>query len=251
MQGEMDPFFFLTKHKNFIPHEYPCRTDFAAALSRQTAGAAAASSPRAAGCPSARRGSTCPASGSARPRLAPGRAPDRGRRGRNRRASRSATCGGAVLWLNGGEAGWMATLQPQFRGKARDRAAAAGGPERGHDLLRRSRRARCALFPPARLSCGPACARRHAGAGRGGGRGRGRGGARGHALRAHGLSPTATSPSSSASPPVDVRCQCRGRRRLHVDARTFRLRLYAEAGERASPLARRDGLPGRFPPLPT
>ena len=28
MQGEMDPFFFLTKHKNFIPHEYPCRTAF-------------------------------------------------------------------------------------------------------------------------------------------------------------------------------------------------------------------------------
>jgi hypothetical protein len=30
MQGEMDPFFFLTKDKNFIPHEYPCRTRFAA-----------------------------------------------------------------------------------------------------------------------------------------------------------------------------------------------------------------------------
>ncbi|MER9054059.1 hypothetical protein [Mesorhizobium sp. M0195] len=30
MQGEMDPFFFLTKHKNFIPHEYPCRAQFAA-----------------------------------------------------------------------------------------------------------------------------------------------------------------------------------------------------------------------------
>jgi len=29
MSGEMDPFFFLTKHKNFIPHEYPCRTQFA------------------------------------------------------------------------------------------------------------------------------------------------------------------------------------------------------------------------------
>lgn len=29
MQGEMDPFFFLTKEKNFIPHEYPCRTEFA------------------------------------------------------------------------------------------------------------------------------------------------------------------------------------------------------------------------------
>jgi len=30
MAGEMDPFFFLTKHKNFIPHEYPCRTQFIA-----------------------------------------------------------------------------------------------------------------------------------------------------------------------------------------------------------------------------
>jgi hypothetical protein len=32
MQGQMDPFFFLTREKNFIPHEYPCRTDFAAAF---------------------------------------------------------------------------------------------------------------------------------------------------------------------------------------------------------------------------
>ncbi len=30
MAGAMDPFFFLTKDKNFIPHEYPCRTAFAA-----------------------------------------------------------------------------------------------------------------------------------------------------------------------------------------------------------------------------
>ncbi len=30
MSGEMDPFFFVTKTKNFIPHEYPCRTAFAA-----------------------------------------------------------------------------------------------------------------------------------------------------------------------------------------------------------------------------
>ena len=29
MEGEMDPFFFLTKERNFIPHEYPCRTEFA------------------------------------------------------------------------------------------------------------------------------------------------------------------------------------------------------------------------------
>lgn len=30
MEGEMDAFFFLTKDRNFIPHEYPCRTDFIA-----------------------------------------------------------------------------------------------------------------------------------------------------------------------------------------------------------------------------
>src|ERR671916_1941472 len=30
MDGEMDPFFFLAKVKNFIPHEYPCRREFAA-----------------------------------------------------------------------------------------------------------------------------------------------------------------------------------------------------------------------------
>ena len=28
MSGEMDPFFFLNQHKNFIPHTYPCRTQF-------------------------------------------------------------------------------------------------------------------------------------------------------------------------------------------------------------------------------
>lgn len=28
MEGSMDPFFFVTKTKNFIPHEYPCRTEF-------------------------------------------------------------------------------------------------------------------------------------------------------------------------------------------------------------------------------
>jgi hypothetical protein len=30
MQGTMDPFFFLTKDRNFVPHEYPCRSDFIA-----------------------------------------------------------------------------------------------------------------------------------------------------------------------------------------------------------------------------
>jgi hypothetical protein len=30
MDGEMDPLFFLAKDRNFIPHEYPCRREFAA-----------------------------------------------------------------------------------------------------------------------------------------------------------------------------------------------------------------------------
>ncbi|MBZ6075559.1 hypothetical protein [Microvirga puerhi] len=32
MEGKMDAFFFLTKDRNFIPHQYPCRTDFIAAF---------------------------------------------------------------------------------------------------------------------------------------------------------------------------------------------------------------------------
>lgn len=108
MAGEMDPFFFLTKEKNIIPHEYPCRTRFAAERRNR------------------------------RPQVAKGGALDRvwlpfgsprldlsgfwfrathiatlaactvevGQGGTARLALR--TCGGAVLWVNGVEAGWMA-----------------------------------------------------------------------------------------------------------------------------------------------
>jgi hypothetical protein len=108
MKGQMDPFFFLTKDKNFIPHEYPCRTQFAAD----------------------RRGK--------RPQVAGGFAPARNwlpfgsprldlsgfwfrptvvatwartviradRAGAAR--LRLRTCGGAVLFVNGVEAGWLA-----------------------------------------------------------------------------------------------------------------------------------------------
>ncbi len=30
MRGDMDPLFFVSQDRNFIPHEYPCRTEFAA-----------------------------------------------------------------------------------------------------------------------------------------------------------------------------------------------------------------------------
>ncbi|MBP1849726.1 hypothetical protein J2Z17_001147 [Rhizobium halophytocola] len=108
MKGEMDPFFFMTKHKNFIPHEYPCRTAFAEERRGKrpdVQGAFALSrfwlpfgSPRVdlSGFwfrPTvigtwARTMILSGAAGKARLRL--------------------GTCGGAVLFVNGREIGWMA-----------------------------------------------------------------------------------------------------------------------------------------------
>jgi hypothetical protein len=108
MKGEMDPFFFLTKHKNFIPHEYPCRTEFAAERRgrRPTPTAEPATSrvwlpfasprvdlsgfwfrPTVIGT-WAETAIEATAAGTGRFRL--------------------RTCGGAILFVNGIEAGWMA-----------------------------------------------------------------------------------------------------------------------------------------------
>ncbi|MDP2087506.1 MAG: hypothetical protein Q8K20_20110 [Gemmobacter sp.] len=108
MKGEMDPFFFLTKDKNFIPHEYPCRTQFAAD----------------------RRGRRPDPQGSFQPLRTwlPFGSPRLDLSGFWFRPTHVATwaecviraetagparlslrtCGGAVLWVNGAEAGWMA-----------------------------------------------------------------------------------------------------------------------------------------------
>ncbi|HEU0221926.1 MAG TPA: hypothetical protein VFR34_06905 [Paracoccaceae bacterium] len=108
MRGEMDPFFFLTKHKNFIPHEYPCRTIFAERHRGRRPEPRGAFEPQRWWLPF----------GSPRLDLsgfwfrptglatwartyleaeAPGRA-----------RLRLGTCGGAILWVNGTEASWMA-----------------------------------------------------------------------------------------------------------------------------------------------
>ncbi|MFN3722111.1 MAG: hypothetical protein ACK4VZ_03630 [Paracoccaceae bacterium] len=108
MKGEMDPFFFLTKDKNFIPHEYPCRTQFAADRRDRRPDAPGAFEPARNWLPFgsprldlsgfwfrpthiatwAETVIRTQTAGAARLRL--------------------RTCGGAVLFVNGAEAGWMA-----------------------------------------------------------------------------------------------------------------------------------------------
>lgn len=118
MKGEMDPFFFLTKHKNFIPHEYPCRTVFAEryrGARPDVRGAFNAArwwlpfgSPRLdlSGfwfrptrlATWARTFIEADTAGTAKVRL--------------------GTCGGAVVFLNGAEAGWMAPYSRNLEAKA-------------------------------------------------------------------------------------------------------------------------------------
>ncbi|QYK42713.1 MAG: hypothetical protein KF887_06305 [Paracoccaceae bacterium] len=130
MQGEMDPFFFLTKDKNFIPHEYPCRTQFAAdrrgrrPLVSGAFGAARNWLPF--GSPRldlsgfwfrptvvstwAETVVRCVTGGSARLRL--------------------RTCGGAVLFVNGAEAGWMAPYRRNAETAAEFQVTLAAGDNR-------------------------------------------------------------------------------------------------------------------------
>ncbi|MCD7061379.1 hypothetical protein [Pelagibacterium xiamenense] len=127
MSGEMDPFFFVTKHKNFIPHEYPCRTRFAAER-RDT-------HPRVSGTFAPAR--TWLPFGSPRVDLSgfwfrptilstfaqtvihvaePGAA-----------RLRLGTCGGAVLFINGAEAGWMAPYSRNLEAQAEFEVALEAG----------------------------------------------------------------------------------------------------------------------------
>jgi hypothetical protein len=109
MAGEMDPFFFLSEAKNFIPHEYPCRTRFA----RERRG----KRPETTGDPAPVRwwlpfGSprvdlssfwfrpTTIACWAETALLAATAGPARFRLG---------TCGGAILFVNDREAGWLAS----------------------------------------------------------------------------------------------------------------------------------------------
>ncbi len=117
MQGEMDPFFFLTKVKNFIPHEYPCRTAFAQTYRGKRPDV---------------RGDFDAARlwlpfGSPRLDLSgfwfrPTRLATWARTSIEAETDglakiRLGTCGGAVLWLNGTEIGWMAPYSRNLEAK--------------------------------------------------------------------------------------------------------------------------------------
>lgn len=130
MQGEMDPFFFLTREKNFIPHEYPCRTDFAARFRGQRPDERATGAPETVwlgfGSPRldlsgfwfratrlAARAETlirAEAAGVARLRL--------------------ATCGGAILRVNGAELLWSAEYRRNFEGAVEAEVALQAGENR-------------------------------------------------------------------------------------------------------------------------
>ncbi|MGF6175821.1 hypothetical protein [Ensifer sp. 4252] len=118
MKGEMDPFFFLTKHKNFIPHEYPCRTIFAERYRGKRPDVRGAFEPARWWLPF----------GSPRLDLSgfwfrPTRLANWARTviestDAGTAKVRLGTCGGAVIWVNGVEVGWMAPYSRNLEAKA-------------------------------------------------------------------------------------------------------------------------------------
>lgn len=118
MKGEMDPFFFLTKHKNFIPHEYPCRTIFAERYRNKRPDIRGRLEPTRWWLPF----------GSPRLDLSgfwfrPTRLATWARTfietdTEGAATIRLGTCGGAVLWVNGKEVGWTAPYSRNLEAKS-------------------------------------------------------------------------------------------------------------------------------------
>jgi len=127
MQGEMDPFFFLTKHKNFIPHEYPCRTIFAAAHRDKRPDVLPTSSPTHWWLPF--KSPRIDLSGFwFRPTRIASRAWTNIEVGEEGAAKvRLGTCGGAILFVNGKEAGWLAPYSRNLEAKAEFNIALQAG----------------------------------------------------------------------------------------------------------------------------
>ncbi len=127
MLGEMDPFFFLTKDKNFIPHEYPCRTAFAAERRDRRPDVRGGFAPDRVWLPFG--APRLDLSGFwFRPTVLATWAQTVVRLARGGPARfRLATCGGAVLFVNGREIGWSAAYRRNFETAATFEAALDDG----------------------------------------------------------------------------------------------------------------------------
>lgn len=108
MSGDMDPFFFLTKHKNFIPHEYPCRTAFRAAHRGRRPQVRGSFSPERWWLPFGSPRVDLSGFWFRPTRIASWAQTQIETETEGTAQVRLTTCGGAVIWLNGEEIGWMA-----------------------------------------------------------------------------------------------------------------------------------------------
>lgn len=108
MAGEMDPFFFLTKHKNFIPHEYPCRTQFAAEHRGKRPEVIGQFEPVRWWLPFGSPRVDLSGFWFRPTRIATWARTEIVAESAGTAVLRLGTCGGAVLWVNGAEVGWMA-----------------------------------------------------------------------------------------------------------------------------------------------
>ena len=114
MAGDMDPFFFLAREKNFIPHEYPCRTEFAARFRGRRPEPKTGFEPAEFWFPFG--GRRVDLSGFwFRPTAIERRARTAIEAAEAQRARfRFATCGGAILSVNGAEVAWLAGYRRNF-----------------------------------------------------------------------------------------------------------------------------------------
>ncbi|WBU58839.1 hypothetical protein [Paracoccus albus] len=108
LHGEMDPFFFLTKDKNFIPHEYPCRTEFAARFRDKRPDIRGAAAWQTNILPFGQDVLDLSGFWFRPTRLAAWARTVLVAEKADTARFRLTTCGGAVLHVNGQEAGWMA-----------------------------------------------------------------------------------------------------------------------------------------------
>jgi hypothetical protein len=108
MQGRMDALFFVASHKNFIPHEYPCRTAFAAEHRARRPEPLATAEPARVWLPFGSDRVDLSGFWFRPTRLAAAARTLIRAEAAGRARLRLTTCGGGILSVGGREAGWVA-----------------------------------------------------------------------------------------------------------------------------------------------